>query len=215
MHEGHQTACTAGGRQTMRISSSAFSHRSFVCVSASLSMFSKKSRGEVNTGIYLDSFMRDHLFLSQDRQGWSNNLECVHRWRDQSVWQKNYPKRFWQHFMVTPGLDFMEITKSALCMAVATVTDFHKLSFYYEKGRLFPSYSVFSPMAFFDLGVDICGIKRYGFLWRIWEMDWNIKYQNICEWKYWKLEKAFHFHSKIAVFQNLLVWQQPHRGLIW
>ena len=30
-----------------------------------------------------------------------------------------------------------------------------------------------------------------------------------------KLEKAFHFHSKNAVFRNLLVWQQPQNGLIW
>ena len=29
-----------------------------------------------------------------------------------------------------------------------------------------------------------------------------------------KQEKAFHFHSKNAVFHDALVWQQPHRGLI-
>ena len=29
------------------------------------------------------------------------------------------------------------------------------------------------------------------------------------------LEKAFHFHSKIAVFRNLLVWHKPQNGLIW
>ena len=32
----------------------------------------------------------------------------------------------------------MEITKSALCEAYASVTDFEKLPFYYENGRLFP-----------------------------------------------------------------------------
>ena len=29
-----------------------------------------------------------------------------------------------------------------------------------------------------------------------------------------ELEKAFHFHSKIAVFPDLFMWHKPHRGLI-
>ena len=28
------------------------------------------------------------------------------------------------------------------------------------------------------------------------------------------LEKAFLFHSKMTVCENLLLWQQPYRGLI-
>ena len=50
---------------------------------------------------------------------------------------KKLSQEVWQHFLVTPGLGFMEITKSALCMVVATETNFQKLPFYYENGRHF------------------------------------------------------------------------------
>ena len=61
---------------------------------------------------------------------------------------KKLHQEVWQHFEVTPGLDFMEITKSALCEAYATVTDFEKLPFYYENWRLFPVIQYFRSIFF-------------------------------------------------------------------
>ena len=42
----------------------------------------------------------------------------------------------------------MEITKSALCEVVATLTDFEKLQFYYENGRLFQVFKYFHSQMF-------------------------------------------------------------------
>ena len=51
---------------------------------------------------------------------------------------KKFYQEVRQHFLVTPGRAFMEITKSAHSEVVATLTDFEKLQFYNENGRLFP-----------------------------------------------------------------------------
>ena len=56
---------------------------------------------------------------------------------------KNLYQEVWQHFLVTPGLGFMEITKSAHSEVYATLTDIKKLLFYYENGRLFPVFQYF------------------------------------------------------------------------
>ena len=61
---------------------------------------------------------------------------------------KNLSQEVSLHFLVTPGLAFMEITKSALCEVVATLTDFEKLHFYYENGRLFPVFQYFHSQMF-------------------------------------------------------------------
>ena len=48
---------------------------------------------------------------------------------------------------------------------------FWKTAILLWKWKAFSSFSVFSLMEFFDLDVDICGIKRCGIWWRIREMD--------------------------------------------
>ena len=62
---------------------------------------------------------------------------------------KKLSQEVWQHFLVTPDLGFMEITKTVLCEVVATLTDFEKLQFYYENGRLFPVFQYFHSWNFF------------------------------------------------------------------
>ena len=76
--------------------------------------------------------------------GWSQYAQLVRP----ICMTKNVSQEVWQHFLVTPGLAFMEITKSAHSEAVATLTDFEKLHFYYENGRLFPVFQYFHSWNF-------------------------------------------------------------------
>ena len=82
---------------------------------------------------------------------------------------------------------------------------FWKTAILLWKWKPFSSFSVFSLMNFFDLGVDISGIKRCRIRWRIWEMDWNIKYRNICEWKYWKTGWSDNYYKYIFLIQSRML----------
>ena len=82
MHQEHQTANTTGGRQTMRISSSAFHHHAAVRLCPNLSEHvQQKSRGKVGKHRHLPRLLLlDHLFLYQVMFKHFLPSFCLHIW---------------------------------------------------------------------------------------------------------------------------------------